>query len=589
MTSDLTIAMGNGGAPSIWYLTSGKIWFKPIDIMSLPGPVQVQVQGIDTVTVNYTGTELDADTLYFGRVATGTLDGTRYFDVVSYYNDVKNIQAIATSAEKLFIDGLVHADVMVGTGSSEGSDVILNGAKRGNVITGAGDDRIEIRMASNSDTSAAWVSDYRVASGAGNDHITLSGLDIQAEIAAGDITFVRQIVSQVPITSTGQGRVTWLDGGAGDDVITGWDSRDNIIGGTDNGTIQTVGGTYEPSGYAYSVGGAKGKSGSYLYKIDLASGQSTIVGEVALSLNKWLKVGGLDMDSLALNPKDGQLYGFATKLGLLDGLVKIDPQTGATSFISLNLSGLRSETQDMTFDKLGNLYFVSNGDFMRVNTATGGITTIGNNTLDKKIGALAFDPTSDRIYGLAETGSKTLVYEIDKTNGKVIGTSTIDGLAKNSKLEGMSFDKDGNLFAIDRVSGKVALIDLHTDKAVYVSQSLGVAQQTGDGFEALAMAAPVFKPLTGLHAVGGDVLTGGLEADHFWYKAGDGVDTITDFQTGIDQLHLTGFSLEQLKIDVFDGNTYIRFIDGSADGFVDDAMIVLRGVNAIGTGDLVLV
>lgn len=153
----------------------------------------------------------------------------------------------------------------------------------------------------------------------------------------------------------------------------------------------------------------------------------------------------------------------------------------------------------------------------------------------------------------------------------------------------MSLDKDGNLFAIDRVSGKVALIDLYAGNAVYVSQSLGVAQRTGDGFEAPAMAAPVFKPLTGLHAVGGDVLTGGLEADLFWYKAGDGVDTVNDFLTCIDQLHLSGFTLEQLKIDVFDGNTYIRFIDGNPDGFVDDAMIVLRGVNAIGTGDLVLV
>lgn len=589
MASDLTIAMGNGGTPTTWYLTSTKSWFKPIDIALLPGDKPAQPVGIDAVTVTYSGNDLLASTLYFGRVF-NSVDavGERHLDVVSFYNDVKNVQAIATGAEKLFIDGLVHADVMVGTGTSEGSVVTLNGAKRGNVITGAGDDQITVRMASNG-VALDWVVDFRINSGAGNDRITLAGLDIAAEIAAGDRTFERAIVSGLPIIASGQGRVTWTDAGAGDDVVIGWDSRDNIIGGTDGGRVEQVGGATLPSGFAYTVGGSTGRGcPSVLYKVELATGKTTAVGEVQISLGKFGSIGGLDMDSLALNPKDGMLYGFATKLGLFDGLVRIDPATGATSLISLNLKHLRSEQQDIAFDKAGKLYFVTNGDLLSVDTATGKITTIGNNTLDHRMGALAIDPTTDKLYGLAETGSKTVLVEIDKGTGKALAQDVVAGLPSNSKLEGMSFDVNGTLWAVDRVSGKIATIDVDTYLASYQSKTLGVAQQTGDGFEALAMAPGSTGPVTDVNAVGGDRLTGGAEADHFWYKAGDGVDTITDFQRGTDRLHIAGYDAAHIRLDVFNGDTVIRFLDTSPDGFVDNALIVLEGVSDLLLADLVL-
>ena len=586
MPSDLKIALGNGGNAGVWYLTSSKPWFQPIDISLLPGP-KPAFSPVDTVTVTYTGAELDAALLYFGRVANGVIDGYRTLDVVRYWDDVKNVQAIAMSAEKIFIDGLVHADVMVGTGSSAGSEVILNGAKRGNVITGAGDDVISIRMASNTNLPE-WVDDFRIASGAGNDRITISGLDIAAEIAAGDVTFIRAADNNQPIFSSGQGRVTWIDAGAGNDVVVGWDSRDNIIGGADNGTIEVVSAP-SPSGFAYSVGGAtKGKGGhaSFLYKIDLATGATTAVGEVTVSIGKFQNVSGLDVESLALNPLDNQLYGFVSKAGYVDNLIKIDPTTGATQLIDVNLAQSRSDAQDLSFDRAGNLFFVSKGDLFKVNLATGTLTTIVDDKLDSKIGALAIDPTSDRMFALAESGSRTIVYEIDKTDGKVLSSFDLDGVPKNSKIEGMSFDVDGNLYAVDRVSGKIALIDLDTHSATYISKTLGVSQQTGDGFEALAIGPAAPGATVGLKAIGGDVLTGGADADHFWYKAGDGVDTITDFQVGIDKLHFTGIVSGDVHVDVFDGSTYIRFEDASADGFVDNAMIVLHNVSMLSNADL---
>lgn len=589
MASDLRLAMGNGGNASTWYLTSSKPWFMPIDIALLPGSKPIQTETSDALTVTYSGAALAEPLLYFGRVgATTNPDGTANLDVLSYWNDVKNVQAIASSAEKLFFDGFVHVDVMVGTGTTDGSVVTLQGVKRGNVITGAGDDVVAVAMVSN-DPTQSWTEDFRIATGAGNDRIMLGGLDVAAEIAAGDITYVRSIVGQKEIFSSGVGRTSWIDAGAGDDLVRGWDSRDNIIGGTDNGRVSLVGGSYVPSGFAWSVGGSVGKGcDSILYKIDLATGASTAVGNVSISLG-WLgRIGGLDVDSLAYNAKDGQLYGFATKIGLFDALIRIDPKTGATSFVSLNCAGLRSENQDMSFDKSGNLYFVSKGDLIQINTANGRTTVIGNDTLDTRIAAMAIDPTTDKLWALAETGTKTILYEIDKGSGRVVGQSFVTGLDRCSNLEGMSFGVDGKLWALDRETGKIAVIDTAMHSALYTTKTLGDAQQFGDGFEALAMGPAVYKPLSDIVAHGGDVLTGGAEADHFWYRAGDGVDTITDFVKGVDQLHLSGYTADQVRIDVFHGDTFVRFTDTSPDGFVDDALIVLAGVTNFSAGDIIL-
>lgn len=581
--------MGNGGNASTWYLTSSKTWFTSIDVALLPGSKPVQAVTTDTLTVTYAGEGLAAPLLYFGRVAnTVNADGTASLDVLSYWNDVKNVQAIASSAEKLFFDGFVHVDVMVGAETTDSSIVTLQGVKRGNVITGAGDDTITVAMVSN-DPTQSWTEDFRIASGAGNDRITLGGLDVAEEVAGGNITYVRSIVGQKEIFSSGVGRTSWIDAGAGDDWVRGWDSRDNIIGGGDNGSFSLVGGGSVPGGFAWSVGGSVGKGGeSVLYKIDLATGASTAIGNVSISLG-WLgRIGGLDVDSLTFNAKDGQLYGFATKLGLFDALIKIDPRTGATSFVSLNCAGLRSENQDMSFDKAGNLYLASKGDFIQVNTTTGRTTVIGNNTLDTRIAAMAVDPATDKVWALAETGSKTILYEIDKASGRVVGQSLVAGLDKCSDIEGMSFGIDGRLWAVDRETGKIAVIDTGTHSAVYTAKTLSDAQQHGDGFEALAMGPAVYKPLSDIVVHGGDVLTGGGEADHFWYRAGDGVDTITDFVKGTDQLHLGGYSVDQIRVDVFHGNTFIRFTDTSPGGFVDNALIVLAGVTDFSAGDIIL-
>ena len=81
------------------------------------------------------------------------------------------------------------------------------------------------------------------------------------------------------------------------------------------------------------------------------------------------------------------------------------------------------------------------------------------------------------------------------------------------------------------------------------------------------------KQLVDLGAVGDDKITTGTGADHIFYAAGDGVDTITDFDIANDVLHISGYTALQIKIGEFNGVTFTRFTDNSAHGFVDKAII----------------
>lgn len=580
--TNFTISFGLNGSESAWYFRNGPTGFRAIDIAALPGPKPTFTGVKQQLVVSYTAESFSGELLYKDRVraATGS-DGTTNVDQLPDWNTVKNLQLLSDGAQKFFLDGFVHVDAEIGRNDTAATTLVLNGSKRSNIITGLGDDLIDIRMVS--DQNSVWVDTFRVNTGAGKDTVLLSGLDINGELAAGDMTFIQaENKPGLALINTGEGRNTYVATGGNDDRIVGYTSNDNIVAGTDDGTIGKVMGNGPASGFGYAIGGstAKGKCDSILYRVELATGKATAIGEVQIALGCFGNIGGLDVESLALNPADGQLYGFASKFGILDALVRIDPLTAKTTYIKLNCTGFRAELQDMAFGKDGSLFFASGGDLMKVDTKTGNMKLVGNNTLDCKIGALAVDPISGKLYGLAELGSSkgTVLYEIDKATGKTLSASKIAGTDKCSSIEGMSFDSDGTLWAVDHISGSMFKINIATRSAVMVSRTLTDAQQYGDGFEALAISATGTQKLVDLKAVGGDVITTGAGSDHLYYAAGDGVDTIKDFDTTADLLHITGYAADQVRIDVLNGNTFIRFADTSDDGYVDNAMIELMGV-----------
>lgn len=176
--------------------------------------------------------------LLSGRVAYASgADGFEHgFDLKQQYNKIKNAQARSSDAETVRFDGFVHVDVDVGRGAGVTGDsrVELVGAKRGNVATGAGDDSVTIRMATN---DAGFVRDFRIATGDGDDVVTLVGLDIAGELAAGDTTY------NLPgLDASGTTHRSFTDLGAGDDRFNGYNSADSVEGGAGDDEIIGAGG-----------------------------------------------------------------------------------------------------------------------------------------------------------------------------------------------------------------------------------------------------------------------------------------------------------------------------------------------------------
>ncbi|EZP65229.1 hypothetical protein BV96_04709 [Sphingomonas paucimobilis] len=574
----MTVWLGNSGTEEVWYLKRGGSGFLPIDINLLPGPKPAFPAPANQVTNKDTDTVWTNEVNFGGRVLMNTAAGTTTMDVLTAWNTVKNMQATSLGGQNVYVDGIVHVDIQFGYNTIEASNIFLNGVKRANVITGDAGDTIDIRMCY--DQNSVWVDDFRISTFGGNDFVRVAPLDVAAELAAGDLTFTESVNKPgLPLLTSGVGHKGYYSLGSGDDRFIGYTMDDHVDAGTDSGQVEIVYSAGAPSGFAYSIGGAtSGGHNSILYKINLSTGQATAVGPVAITGVPGNSGTNLDVESLAFNPVDGLLYGFVKNTGSNIGLIKVDPTTASTTFIGGNISAYKSELQDFAFTGSGKLFFVSDGDLLTVNTATGNYTLVGNDTLSKKIAALAINPTNGNLYGLAQEGSKTVVSLIKQSDGTVVSLFEVTNLPSNAKIEGMSFDSSGKLWAEDRISGTIYTIDLVTHLSTAVSTTLGTSGQTGDGFEQLAIDGRSMKVITDIHANGGDLITTGGGFDHLFYAAGDGVDRVTDFDKTTDVLHISGYKPDEVSIQEWSGNTIIRFLDSSLDGFVDHSMIQLDGV-----------
>lgn len=577
--ASMTFWFGVRGAEDVWYIRNGLTGFTPINISLLPGPKPAFTPISGQVVTSDTDVEWMDEFLYTGKILMDTVSGVTTVDVTGAWNSVKNMQVKSQGGQDIYVDGIVHVDARLGYGTTEASNLFLNGVKRANVITGDGGDTIEIRMVY--DQNSVWQDDFRIATFGGDDFVRIDGLDVAAELAAGDMTFKESTNKPgLDLLTDGTGHNAFFALGAGNDTFIGYTTNDHVEAGTDSGTVEEVYTQTGPSGFAYSIGGSqsKGPHNSILYQINLATGEATAVGPVAIPGAKGNAGTNLDVESLAFNPTDGLLYGFVKSTGNYVGLIKVDPTTAATTFIGGTVGTYQSTVQDMAFSKNGTLYLVSEGDLVKVNTATGAFTIVGDNTLSKKIAALAIDPDTDALYGLAREGSKVIVSVIDKADGHVTSSFEVGNLPANAQIEGMSFDSDGTLWAEDRVSGKLYTIDLTSHDATAVSTTLGTSGQTGDGFEQLVIDPRSSLILTDIHVVGGDQITTGGGFDHLFYAKGDGVDHVFDFDTAKDVLHVTGFAAAEIDIQEWNGNTLIRFLDASPDGYLDQSAIQLDNV-----------
>jgi Ca2+-binding RTX toxin-like protein len=233
--SDLEFAFGNQGAADVYYLAGPAAGILPINLALLPGPTPTQ--GPRELLTASVVAPLSDGLLFGGKILSTTSGSAITLNVVGNWNSVKNVQAVSNSNEKITFDGFVHVDVQVGTHSYQGSDLTLIGAKRANVITGAGGDRVEIAWVSNF-VQTDYNEDIRIHTGFGEDTIILRSLDLDAAKAA-DPTYLRTTDNAFPLTSDMRFSRSYIDAGAGDDTIMSGAGADTVWGGSGDDAIST--------------------------------------------------------------------------------------------------------------------------------------------------------------------------------------------------------------------------------------------------------------------------------------------------------------------------------------------------------------
>ena len=247
----------------------------------------------------------------------------------------------------------------------------------------------------------------------------------------------------------------------------------------------------DPIGYSVN---SDAPLGDRLYAIDLATGSAQQRGPV-VSLGD----ARTDTEGLAFAP-DGALW------AVDEDALKLFPVSTGNGVVDhtreVSLQGLSAPGNDfgLTFACSGDLYASS------VRTQTlyrlgldGSTSVVGSiGAMGANISALASIGEPARLYGLSNGltsggGADTRsLYEIDLQTGQASLIGALGNAAASYNQAGLSFDADGNLWAItDRrnVGGQdfgsqVLRIDVATGAGSVISQTTEV------GFEALAVAPP---------------------------------------------------------------------------------------------------
>ena len=212
----------------------------------------------------------------------------------------------------------------------------------------------------------------------------------------------------------------------------------------------------EPVGYAVGF--------DHLYRIDLGTGQATVVGPL----------GFIDVEGLAFSPT-GALYGVADAGRVppnneqTDFLLQIDTSTGAATAVG-QLAGLAG-TGTGTFGELddglaftcdGNLWLASDttNQLWQVDPASGGTRLVGNT--GAAISGLA--ARGNGLYGVSIDGSESL-YRIDRGSGLATALGPL-GLPDRMFDSGLDFTADGELWAtIDYLTPPAGIPPLRNDVA----------------------------------------------------------------------------------------------------------------------------
>lgn len=243
--------------------------------------------------------------------------------------------------------------------------------------------------------------------------------------------------------------------------------------------------------FGYSVNSDQ-SPGDRLHRIDLATGAATELG-VVQSLGETRT----DVEGLALDP-DGMLWA-ADDDRLL--LFPVNTGNGQVDFQNeVPLSGLGAPGGNdfgMTFTCSGELYLTSIADQSLYRVALDGTATLVG-SLGANISGIASRGNPAELYGIDNdqsgeglAGGNRSLYRIDPQTGATTLIGEIGPAADDYFQAGLSFDAEGNLWAItDRttaaadIGSQILRLDISTGAATLVSTT------TPTGFESLAVAPP---------------------------------------------------------------------------------------------------
>lgn len=235
----------------------------------------------------------------------------------------------------------------------------------------------------------------------------------------------------------------------------------------------------EPVGYAAGF--------NRLYRIDLATGQATSIGDIGFN----------DVEGLALDA-NGVLYGVADATagsgsGLTDFLIRIDTTTGVGTLVG-PLSGLGGAgpggnlDYGLAFTCDGRLWVSSDSttQVWEVNPANATTRLVGSS--GRSLSGLA--ARGNRLYGLSVDPAPALyTINLDDAQATSVGPINVGGIVDDA---GLDFDAAGQLWAVldpeptDLGPSRVARLNTTTGAGTIVSTS----SLSSVALEGLAISAP---------------------------------------------------------------------------------------------------
>ncbi len=513
----------------------------------------------DTLTASRNGSQLSGyggNDLLLGGVGADVLNGGIGNDTLRGGSGNDRLLGISGTDRLLGGDG---NDTLYG---GTGNDALYGGAGNDTLLGQAGNDRL--LGDSGNDRLIDLLGNNTLWGGTGNDYLRIGHAAGRLYGESGNDTLISGAAYDYLSGGTGHDR---MSAGAGNDTLNGDSGNDYMAGGTGNDSMDGGSGhdtLYGNAGHDVVLGGW---GDDRLYG---GGDHDTLSGDIGADMLS----GGDGQDLLYGNGGNDSLYGDAGS----------DTLSGSTGDDSL--SG--GSGNDTLYGGTGNDALFGDGGHDLLDGGPGNDVIRGGDGHDTLLGG----DGNDLLFGEAGnntlrggTGNDTLWgdsgydYMVgedgDDALSGLLGADTLFGLLGNDLLDGGGGD--------DRLGG-------------------------GDGNDTLLGGAghDLLDGGNGDDRIAGgegfDTLLGGAGADTFVFAGpenfGGGMDIITDFQTGLDRIDLSGLGLSFIGTDAFSAAGQVRadlsqpgasrlLVDLDGDGTAD-LTIGLGAVTAISASDLLL-